>query len=114
MKEQRDLERFLARHTNIVGWFHGNSNWNEFYTWRGPDRTARLNVFRVDSPMKGKLSAADERKLSFHVAALDPATRTLTVRECLWNTDPDHPAAPVTWGSSATVSLMPRSRTTAQ
>jgi hypothetical protein len=107
VSEQRDLERFLGRHRNIVAWFHGDSNWNEFYTWRGPDGTAELNVFRVDSPMKGRVSAADERKLSFQVAAIDPASRTLTVRECLWNADPDRPSAPIVWGAASTVSLAP-------
>ena len=34
--EQRELERFLERHRNITAYFHGNSNWNEFYDWTGP------------------------------------------------------------------------------
>ncbi len=37
--EQRDLERFLERHRNITAYFHGNSNWNEFYDWAGPSHT---------------------------------------------------------------------------
>ena len=48
----------------------------------------------------------DETRLSFHVAALDAATRVLTVRECLWN----RPSSP--WGASTTIALSPRPRTT--
>jgi hypothetical protein len=105
VREERDLERFLVRHRNIVAWFHGDSNWNEFYTWKGPDGSASLNVFRADSPMKGRYSATDERKLSFQVASIDSAARTMTVRECLWNATPDNPTAPIVWGASVTVPL---------
>src|SRR5262249_53936360 len=55
--EQTALEAFLRRHPNVTAYFHGNSNWNEFYRWTGPNHTIALNVFRADSPMKGKLSA---------------------------------------------------------
>lgn len=103
--EQRALEAFLRDHPNVVAYFHGNSNWNEFYDWQGPDRSIRLHVFRVDSPIKGAVSAWDETKLSFQVATIDPARQTLTVRECLWNVDPAHPAAPIAWGEAATVPL---------
>jgi hypothetical protein len=102
--EQRELERFLERHRNVTAYFHGNSNWNEFYRWVGPGHTAALNVFRVDSPMKGAVSESDERRLSFQVATIDTATQQMTVRECLWNAS-DDPAAPLTWGEAATVSL---------
>jgi hypothetical protein len=105
MIEQRALEAFLRDHPNVVAYFHGNSNWNEFYDWQGPDRSIRLHVFRVDSPIKGAVSAWDETKLSFQVATIDPARQTLTVRECLWNVDPAHPAAPIAWGEAATVPL---------
>jgi hypothetical protein len=114
VSEQRDLERFIGRHRNIVAWFHGDSNWNEFYTWRGPDDTAALSVFRVDSPMKGRVSVVDERKLSFQVAAIDPASRTLTVRECLWNVELDRPSAPIVWGAASTVSLAPAAAPTSR
>ena len=103
--EQRALERFLERHPNISAWFHGNSNWNEFYEWSGPDRSVALNVFRVDSPIKGAISADDERRLSFHVATIDTATLRMTVRECLWNSEPSRPSAPLKWGESITVGL---------
>jgi hypothetical protein len=61
------------------------------------------NTFRVDSPMKGAVSADDETRLSFHVASIDTATLQLTVRECLWNATPDAPS--LSWGDSRTVSL---------
>ena len=106
--EQRQLEAFLARHRNITAYFHGNSNWNQFYDWVGPDGRIALHTFRVDSPMKGAVSAADERRLSFQVVTIDSASRVMTVRECLWNADPAHPDAPLAWGSSTTVALEPR------
>ncbi|MCU1385695.1 MAG: hypothetical protein JWL71_4392 [Acidobacteria bacterium] len=101
--EQRDLERFLARHRNVTAYFHGNSNWNEFYDWHGPSHLVTMHTFRVDSPMKGAVSADDETRLSFQVATIDTLTHDLTVSECLWNADPMKPA--VSWGESRTVSL---------
>ena len=106
--EQRALEAFFYRHPNITAYFHGNSNWNQFYDWTGPDHTVAVHTFRVDSPMKGRFSRKDETALSFQVATLDPASRTLTVRECLWNTVPSDPSAPLVWGASTTVALSPR------
>jgi hypothetical protein len=106
--EQAALEAFLERHANISAYFHGNSNWNQFYDWTGPDHRIALHTFRVDSPMKGKQSAEDETRLSFQVVTIDPAARLMTVRECLWNLDPAHPDAAVGWGASTTVALFPR------
>jgi hypothetical protein len=103
--EQTALEAFLRRHTNVTAYFHGNSNWNEFYQWTGPRHTIGLDVFRVDSPMKGRFSAADETRLSFHVATIDPSTRRMTVRECFWNQGPG-----VKWGETKTVALGARTR----
>jgi hypothetical protein len=103
--EQRALEGFLRTHPNVRAYFHGNSNWTEFYDWHGPDRSISLPVFRVDSPMKGNVSAKDERKLAFELASVDVNAKRLTVRECLWNTDPEHPEAPLVWGSARTVSI---------
>ncbi len=54
-REQRALAEFLARHRNVVAYFHGNANWNEFYTWTGPDGDIALPAFRADSPIKGKV-----------------------------------------------------------
>jgi hypothetical protein len=106
--EQKAFEQFLERHPNITAYFHGHSNFNQFYDWTGPGHSVVLHTFRVDSPMKGAVSASDETKLSFQVATVDLAARTLTVRECLWNADPLHPASPLIWGASTTVAFAPR------
>jgi calcineurin-like phosphoesterase family protein len=95
--EQAAWETFVRRHPNITAYFHGNSNWNEFYVWSGPKRTVSLRTFRVDSPMKGTFSESDERKLSYHVATIETATMAMTVRERRWNT--------ASWGDEVTVSL---------
>jgi hypothetical protein len=103
--EQRGWVKFLKAHPNIKAYFHGNSNWNEFYVYHGPDNDVNLNTFRVDSPMKGKYSAKDETQLSFQPISLDPGSQTLTVRECLWNTKPTDPNQKIVFGQSKTVSL---------
>jgi len=103
--EQRGWVKFLKLHPNIKAYFHGNSNWNEFYVYHGPDNDVALNTFRVDSPMKGEYSSKDETKLSFQLISLDPQKQKLTVRECLWDTDPSHPLSKIVFGSSKTVSL---------
>jgi len=96
--EQSAWETFVRQHPNITAYFHGNSNWNEFYVWSGPRHSVSLHTFRVDSPMKGKFSETDERKLSYHVATIDTGTMTMTVRERLWNT--------ASWGDATTVDLV--------
>ena len=103
--EQRGWVKFLKAHPNIKAYLHGNSNWNEFYVYKGPDNDVSLPVFRVDSPMKGKYSSKDETKLSFQLISIDPNTLNMTVRECLWNTNPSNPSAKVVFGNSKTVSL---------
>ncbi|TFF38416.1 metallophosphoesterase family protein [Mucilaginibacter psychrotolerans] len=103
--EQRGWVAFLKRHPNIKAYFHGNSNYNEFYTYKGPDDDVDLKVFRVDSPMKGKYSAKDETKLSFQLISLDPDKQILTVRECLWDTEPLLKSQKISFGATATVSL---------
>ena len=108
--EQAALERFLKSHPQIKAYFHGNSNWNQFYEWRGPMHTINLRTFRVDSPIKGAISATDETKLSFQVATISPSG-AMTVREYLWNPDPRHPDAPARWGAHSTVQFR-RSRST--
>lgn len=99
--EHRALEYYVNSHPLVKAWFHGNTNYNEFYTWTGPDGTATLPVFRVDSPMKGEYSSTDETLLSFIVAVIDTDNMLMTVRECLWNTG----NSPIEWGDSITVSL---------
>lgn len=101
VKEHRELAAFLKKHPSIVAYFHGNENYNEFYTWGGPDNDIAMPVFRVDSPMKGNASSKDEKLLSFQVVSIDTDARKMTVRESLWNADPKHPA--ITWGESKTI-----------
>lgn len=108
--EQRGLVTFLKAHPNIKAYFHGNDNRNEFYVYTGPDNDISLNVFRVDSPMKGTITGTDasdgigdETKLSFQVIVIDGDAQTMTVRECLWNTSGT--SSPLVWGVSSTVSL---------
>jgi len=103
--EQAQFEAFLKQHPNVIAYFHGNSNWHQVYEWNGPGRSVRLHTIRVDSPMKGAVSSLDETRLSFEVVTLDPVTRTMTVRECLWNADPALPTAPVSWGDSVTFTV---------
>jgi predicted MPP superfamily phosphohydrolase len=98
--EQAVWEDFVRTHPNITAYFHGNSNWNQFYDWTGPHQSIRLHTFRVDSPMKGHDSETDESRLSFQVATIDPLRQTMTVRERLWNS--------ATWGDSATVDVSPK------
>lgn len=112
VREQRELESFVRAHPNLRAYFHGNSNWNEFYDWTGPQKTVTLPVFRVDSPIKGKVSSNDETRLSFQVATIDRASARMTVRECLWNARPDDVTAPPQWGRSRSVSLAVRTAVT--
>lgn len=101
-REHRELAAFLKA-SPVKAYFHGNENFNEFYTWGGPDDIFALPIFRVDSPMKGNKSSKDERLLSFQVVSIDTDTRTMTVREALWNAS----AAPsgIVWGESRTIDL---------
>ena len=103
--EQRAFVNFLKSHTNIKAYFHGHSNFSQYYTWQGPDNNIALNCIRADSPMKGALSVGDETKLSFQVVAIDMTTKNITVRECQYNPIPANPAAAVSWGGSVTFSL---------
>jgi hypothetical protein len=103
--EQNGWVQFLKMHPNIKAYFHGNSNYNEFYTYSGPDSSISLQTFRVDSPMKGRYSSKDEEKLSFQLVTIDTISGKMTVRECLWNTHPGHSKSSIQWGSSKSVSL---------
>jgi 3',5'-cyclic AMP phosphodiesterase CpdA len=98
--EAQGLADFVKSHDQIAAYFHGHSNYNEFYQWRGPDSTIALRTFRVDSPMKGRFSATDESKLSFQVVVLDTRAGAMTVREYLWNA-----AGGGQWGATATVPI---------
>ena len=107
--EQRGFASFVKLHPNIKAYFHGNSNWNQFYTYTGPDNNISLRTFRIDSPMKGEgevgnNSTDDDKKLSYQVISLDSISKNMTVRQCLWN--PTATAgAPVQWGASLTIAL---------
>ena len=107
--EQSGLEAFLTAHPNVTAYFHGNSNWNQFYDWTGPNHTASVHTFRVDSPMKGNASASDETRLSFQLATIDMTSRTMTVREVLWNAHRGGATGiDISWAGSTTVALTPR------
>jgi 3',5'-cyclic AMP phosphodiesterase CpdA len=105
VKDERDLAGFLKKHPNILAWFHGHVHINQFYDWTGPDHDVRLSVVSVDSPMKGMLSAKDEKKLSFQLISLDTETKDVTIRECLWNADPANPDSAPVFGGSETLGL---------
>jgi hypothetical protein len=108
--EQREFVAFLKDHTNIAAYFHGHENHSEFYDFRGPDRDVTLSTVRVDSPMKGAVSASDETKLSFALVTIDASRRVMTVREVLWNSAPRDPSAPIVFGATRTVSIATHDR----
>ena len=105
LKEQRGFVAFLKQHPNIKAYFHGHSNYTEFYNWKGPDNDILLHCFRADSPLKGKYSIKDETKLSFELVSVNTTNRRLTVREVLWNSQPAKKQPHCTWGTSTTVSF---------
>lgn len=98
--EQRQFAHFVEKHRNIKAYFHGNTNYNEFYLYNGPDNNIRLHTYRVDSPMKGNRSSKDQSHLSFQVVSIDQRGRLMTVRECFWAR-----GSQVEWGSRKTISL---------
>ncbi|MGL4292468.1 MAG: lamin tail domain-containing protein [Bacteroidales bacterium] len=100
--QQRELVDFLKRNRNIRAYFHGNENYNEFYTYEGPDKDIALPVFRVDSPMKGVFSEENEKLLSFQLVTFDRVRRKMTVREVFWNSTANADA-PLTFGDSKTI-----------
>jgi hypothetical protein len=102
--EERGLAAFLKRHPEIKAYFHGHNNYTEFYDWQSPGKDFSIPCFRVDSPMKGRVSNKDETQLSFELISIDTRTKTMTVRECRWNTVPDNPSVFV-WGVHKTISL---------
>lgn len=103
--EEIGLDSFLYAHPNIKAYFHGHENHNEFYMYRGVKGNLALPTFRVDSPMKGKISSKDETKLSFQLISIDMGNHLMTVRECFYNSNPSHVHQKITWGDSKTVSL---------
>ncbi len=103
--EQREFVSFLRAHPNIKAYFHGNAHENRFYDYKGPDQDVALKTIEVDSPMKGAVSSFDQTKMSFQLITLDPKTKLITVRQCLWNTNPKNPDAPIVWGATTTIHL---------
>lgn len=103
--EQREFIQFLKLHPNIKAYFHGHTNYSEFYDWKGPDADFSIPCFRADSPIKGRVSAKDETKLSFNVISIDSENKKMTVRECLWNTHPEDPSQKNAWGIERTISF---------
>jgi hypothetical protein len=82
---EKQWDEFLKMHTNIKAYFHGHSNYQQFYTYNGMDNSCSLQCFRVDSPMKGKYSSVDESLLSFQLITVDSSKRSAEVKECFWN-----------------------------
>jgi hypothetical protein len=115
LKEQQALADWLSARPRIVAYFHGNSNANEFYGWSGKslaganlDLGVLLHTFRVDSPMKGNVSATDPTKVSFQLYTVDTCAMELTGREVLWNTADSAADTTLSIGAVATVPLTPR------
>lgn len=103
--EERRFVRFLKAHTNIKAYFHGHSNQNDFSKYQGPDNDIALQVITVDSPMKGDKSAADETQLSFQIVSIDSLSGRMTIRECLWNSQPGKPSSELVWGKTLQIPL---------
>lgn len=97
---QRDLVKFIDVHPAIKAYFHGNSNYSEFYVYTGPDNDICLHTFMVDSPMKGEYSSKDQSLLSFMVVSIDLTTMQMTARECFWARNDG-----IEWGESKTIAL---------
>jgi hypothetical protein len=102
--EQSGLAHFLQHHPAIKAYFHGHNNYTEYYRWQGPDKNISIPCFRVDSPMKGKLSSKDETLLSVELITIDTRKKTMAVRECFWNPVPGNPSV-IKWGQSKTMRL---------
>ena len=82
---EKDWDNFLKSHPTIKGYFHGHSNYQEFYTYKGVNGDLALPCFRTDSPMKGKFSSKDESLLSFMVITIFPEKKIIEVKPYLWN-----------------------------
>ncbi len=76
---ENDWIRYLSAHPQIKAYFHGHANFFENYLYHG------IPVFRADSPMKGRFSAKDESLLSFDLITIDPAKKSVEVKEVFWN-----------------------------
>jgi Calcineurin-like phosphoesterase len=83
--EQNGFSEFIQKHSNIKVYFHGHENFTEYYQYAGPNNNIDLTCIRTDSPMKGKLSAKDEKKLAFELVSINANHSLLKVSEILWN-----------------------------
>ena len=89
--EQRAFVTWLKTKPNIVAYFHGHSNSNEMWDYKGPDNDITLKCFRIDSPMKGDVTAKDASSytmMSYAMASVDTVNRLMTVREVRWYPTP--------------------------
>lgn len=102
---QNGFAAFVKEQRNIKAYFHGNYNWNQFFDYEAPDKSIKLPVFRVDSPMKGEKSADDESLLSFIVVTVDMKQRMLTARECFYNKADAQGAYKIVFGAQRTIDL---------
>ena len=120
---KQDVAEWLMSHPNVKALFSGHDNFNGVTNWNGQNPTGSLidpmdanwagvQLFRVDSPMKGDFSGTsaadkigDETKLSFQVYTLDTSTGKVTEREFLYNNTAD-PSTSGAWSAqSATLDL---------
>lgn len=97
--EQNGFADFIIRHPNIKVYFHGHENWTDYYEYTGPKHNIHLTCIRTDSPMKGRISVKDEKKLAFELVSINVNTGLLTVKEVLWNANEN--ANQWKWGQMA-------------
>jgi hypothetical protein len=94
--EQKEFVAFIKKHSNIKIYFHGHENWTDYYQYKGPNNKINLTCIRTDSPMKGRISLKDEKKLAFELVSINTNTGMLTVKEVLWNASQN--SNEVKWG----------------
>ena len=94
--EQNGFADFIIKHNNIKVYFHGHENWTDYYQYKGPNNKINLTCIRTDSPMKGRISLKDEKKLAFELVSINTNTGMLTVKEVLWNANQN--SNEVKWG----------------
>jgi hypothetical protein len=101
--EQNGFADFIIKHPNIKVYFHGHENFTEYYQYTGPKNNIKLTCIRTDSPMKGKFSAKDEKKLAFELVSINANKSILTIREVLWNSNEKNNA--FSWGQNTIYQL---------
>lgn len=94
--EQNGFADFIIKHNNIKVYFHGHENWTDYYQYKGPNNKINLTCIRTDSPMKGRISLKDEKKLAFELVSINTNTGMLTVKEVLWNANQN--SNEIKWG----------------